>query len=159
AFRQPPRHAADGESAALAPEDAGARRRHPEPRASAHAAPLVRLAPAAVQRRPARRAGAARPREHHDDAGLYQARFPASGEGVRRGASPSEEKAMKVITLRDGKERSLLRRHPWVFQGSIDKGKADAGETVRVQAADGRFLAWASYSPSSMIRVRAWSFD
>jgi len=66
---------------------------------------------------------------------------------------------VKVITLRDGKERSLLRRHPWVFQGSLAAGKADAGETVRVQAADGRFLAWAAYSPSSMIRVRVWSFD
>lgn len=66
---------------------------------------------------------------------------------------------MKVITLREGKERSLLRRHPWVFQGSIDKGRADAGETVRVAASDGRFLAWAAFSPSSMIRVRAWSFD
>jgi len=66
---------------------------------------------------------------------------------------------MKTIQLREGKERSLLRRHPWVFQGSIDKGRADAGETVRVTASDGRFLAWAAYSPSSMIRVRAWSFD
>ncbi|MEW6703352.1 MAG: class I SAM-dependent methyltransferase [Pseudomonadota bacterium] len=66
---------------------------------------------------------------------------------------------MKVIKLREGKERSLLRRHPWVFQGSIDSGKADTGETVRVVAHDGRFLAWAAYSPSSMIRVRAWSFD
>jgi 23S rRNA (cytosine1962-C5)-methyltransferase len=66
---------------------------------------------------------------------------------------------MKVITLREGKERSLLRLHPWVFQGSVGTGKADAGETVRVQAHDGRFLAWAAYSPSSMIRVRAWSFD
>jgi 23S rRNA (cytosine1962-C5)-methyltransferase len=66
---------------------------------------------------------------------------------------------MKVITLREGKERSLLRRHPWVFQGSIAKGGADAGETVRVQDAAGRFLAWAAFSPSSMIRVRAWSFD
>jgi 23S rRNA (cytosine1962-C5)-methyltransferase len=66
---------------------------------------------------------------------------------------------MKTITLREGKERSLLKRHPWVFQGSIDKGKADLGETVRVEANDGRFLAWASFSPSSMIRVRAWSFD
>lgn len=66
---------------------------------------------------------------------------------------------MKTITLREGKERSLLKRHPWVFQGSIDKGKADSGETVRVEASDGRFLAWASFSPSSMIRVRAWSFD
>jgi len=66
---------------------------------------------------------------------------------------------MKSIRLREGKERSLLRRHPWVFQGSIASGKADPGETVRVEAHDGRFLCWASYSPSSMIRVRAWSFD
>ena len=65
---------------------------------------------------------------------------------------------MKTITLRDGKERSLQRRHPWVFEGSIASGKADPGETVRVQAADGTFVAWASYSPSSMIRLRAWSF-
>ena len=66
---------------------------------------------------------------------------------------------MKSIRLRDGKERSLLRRHPWVFEGSIDKGGADSGETVRVQAHDGRFLAWGAYSPRSTIRVRAWSFD
>jgi 23S rRNA (cytosine1962-C5)-methyltransferase len=66
---------------------------------------------------------------------------------------------MKNIRLRDGKERSLQRRHPWVFEGSIAKGAADAGETVRVEASDGRFLAWAAYSPQSNIRVRAWSFD
>jgi len=66
---------------------------------------------------------------------------------------------MKVIKLRDGKDRSLVRRHPWVFQGSIEKGKADAGETVRIEAQDGRFLAWGAYSPESQIRVRAWSFD
>ena len=66
---------------------------------------------------------------------------------------------MKAIRLREGKERSLQRRHPWVFEGSIKSGKADAGETVRVEAADGRFLAWGAYSPASSIRVRAWSFD
>ncbi|MFM8509628.1 MAG: class I SAM-dependent rRNA methyltransferase, partial [Betaproteobacteria bacterium] len=66
---------------------------------------------------------------------------------------------MKTIKLREGKERSLLRRHPWVFQGSIAKGQADPGETVRVESAAGDFLAWASFSPSSMIRARAWSFD
>lgn len=66
---------------------------------------------------------------------------------------------MKVIRLREGKERSLLRRHPWVFAGSVEKGKADLGETVRVESHDGHFLAWASFSPSSQIRVRAWSFD
>ena len=66
---------------------------------------------------------------------------------------------MKVIRIRPGKDRSLLRRHPWVFEGSVAGGKADAGETVRVEAADGRFLAWAAYSPLSSIRLRAWSFD
>jgi 23S rRNA (cytosine1962-C5)-methyltransferase len=66
---------------------------------------------------------------------------------------------MKSIRLRAGKERSLLRRHPWVFEGSIERGRADPGETVRVEADDGRFLAWGAYSPGSAIRVRAWSFD
>jgi len=66
---------------------------------------------------------------------------------------------MKKVILRPGKERSLLRRHPWVFEGSVASGKADAGETVRVEGADGRFLAWAAYSPQSSIRLRAWSFD
>ena len=65
---------------------------------------------------------------------------------------------MKSVRLREGKERSLLRRHPWLFESSIQKGGADSGETVRVQADDGRFLAWGAYSPRSSIRVRAWSF-
>ncbi len=66
---------------------------------------------------------------------------------------------MKVIQLREGKERSLLRRHPWVFQGSVAKGGGDPGETVRVLSHDGSFLAWGAFSQSSTIRVRAWSFD
>ncbi|MGE0071744.1 MAG: class I SAM-dependent rRNA methyltransferase [Thiomonas sp.] len=66
---------------------------------------------------------------------------------------------MKTIRLHPGKERSLLRRHPWIFASAIAKGSADSGETVRVQADDGRFLAWAAYSPASQIRLRVWSFD
>jgi len=66
---------------------------------------------------------------------------------------------MKLLRLRPGKERSLLRRHPWVFESAIAKGGGDAGETVRIEAEDGRFLAWAAYSPHSKIRARAWSFD
>ena len=66
---------------------------------------------------------------------------------------------MKTIQLREGKERSLLRRHPWVFPGSIARGGADAGETVRIEAHDGRFLAWGAFSPASTFRVRAWSFE
>jgi 23S rRNA (cytosine1962-C5)-methyltransferase len=66
---------------------------------------------------------------------------------------------MKKVRIRPGKERSLLRRHPWVFEGSVAAGKADSGETVRVEDSAGRFLAWAAYSPLSSIRLRAWSFD
>ncbi|AVS80173.1 23S rRNA (cytosine(1962)-C(5))-methyltransferase RlmI [Paracidovorax avenae] len=66
---------------------------------------------------------------------------------------------MKTIRLRPGKERSLLRRHPWIFESAIAKGGGDSGETVRVESADGRFLAWAAFSPASRIRARAWSFD
>ena len=65
---------------------------------------------------------------------------------------------MKSVRLRPGKERSALRRHPWIFEGSVAGGKADAGETVRVEDSAGRFLAWAAYSPLSSIRLRAWSF-
>src|SRR3954469_19073712 len=65
---------------------------------------------------------------------------------------------MKVIKLRDGRERSVLRRHPWIFDSAVAKGGADPGETVRVESHDGRFLAWAAFSPSSQIRARAWSF-
>lgn len=66
---------------------------------------------------------------------------------------------MKVIRLREGRERSLLRRHPWIFDSAVVKGGADPGETVRVEAVDGRFLAWAAFSAASRMRARAWSFD
>jgi 23S rRNA (cytosine1962-C5)-methyltransferase len=66
---------------------------------------------------------------------------------------------MKSIRLKDGKERSLLRRHPWIFDSAIAKGGGDAGETVRVESHGGQFLAWAAFSPASKIRARVWSFD
>jgi 23S rRNA (cytosine1962-C5)-methyltransferase len=66
---------------------------------------------------------------------------------------------MKTIRLKEGKERSLLRRHPWVFESAIAKGGGDAGETVRIESHAGEFLAWAAFSPASKIRARAWSFD
>jgi len=66
---------------------------------------------------------------------------------------------MKVLRLKPAKERSLLRRHPWLFESAIGRGGADVGETVRVESAEGQFLAWAAFSPSSKIRARVWSFD
>ena len=41
---------------------------------------------------------------------------------------------MKTIRLKAGKERSLQRQHPWIFESAIAKGSADAGETVRVES-------------------------
>lgn len=66
---------------------------------------------------------------------------------------------MKTIRLRPGKERSLLRCHPWIFESAIARGSADAGETVRVESDQGLFLAWAAFSPHSKIRARVWSFS
>ena len=65
---------------------------------------------------------------------------------------------MKTLRRKPGKERSLQRRHPWVFESAIARGGADSGETVRVESHDGAFLAWAAFSPASKIRARAWSF-
>ena len=64
------------------------------------------------------------------------------------------------IILKQGKERSLLRRHPWVYDTAVHKvvGHPAAGDTVAVKNKDGRFLAWAAYSPKSTIRARVWSF-
>lgn len=66
---------------------------------------------------------------------------------------------MKTIRLKQGKERSLQRRHPWIFESAIAKGGGDSGETVRVESHEGQFLAWAAFSPQSRIRARVWSFD
>ncbi|HYF19394.1 MAG TPA: class I SAM-dependent methyltransferase [Ramlibacter sp.] len=66
---------------------------------------------------------------------------------------------MKSIRLRPGKERSLLRRHPWVFESAIARGGGDVGETVRIESHEGAFLAWAAFSPASRMRARCWSFE
>ncbi len=64
------------------------------------------------------------------------------------------------LWLKPGKERSLARRHPWIYDTAVAhmKGRPSAGTTVAVRAADGAFLAWAAYSPQSTIRARCWSF-
>ncbi|MBI2313423.1 MAG: class I SAM-dependent methyltransferase [Betaproteobacteria bacterium] len=67
---------------------------------------------------------------------------------------------MNKLVLKPGKEKSLLRRHPWIFSGAVAevRGNPGVGETVQVCSAQGAFLASAAYSPKSQIRARAWSF-
>ncbi len=66
-----------------------------------------------------------------------------------------------AIKLAKGREKSLLRRHPWVFSRAIEKviGEPELGQTVDVLDNKGRWIAKAAYSPHSQIRARVWSFE
>jgi 23S rRNA (cytosine1962-C5)-methyltransferase len=68
---------------------------------------------------------------------------------------------MGEIILKEGREKSLLRRHPWIFSGAINKviGSPKVGETVRILSAKGDFLAQAAYNPRSQIICRVWTRD
>ena len=62
--------------------------------------------------------------------------------------------------LKPGREKSLRRKHPWVFSGAIARleGAPSSGATVDVVTDGGDFLAQAAYSPTSQIRARVWTF-
>ncbi len=66
-----------------------------------------------------------------------------------------------TLKLKPGRQKSLLRRHPWVFSGAVAgvEGEPAPGETVRVVDSRGQFLGLGAYSPASQIRVRVWSWD
>ena len=68
---------------------------------------------------------------------------------------------MPAVILKPGREKSLLRRHPWIFSGAIQQADEDIapGATVDVFSSNREFLARASYSPNSQIRVRVWTFE
>jgi len=68
---------------------------------------------------------------------------------------------MPSLILKPGREKSLLRRHPWVFSGAVGRvdGDPTPGATVELRSSDGELLALAAYSPSSQIRARVWTFD
>lgn len=64
------------------------------------------------------------------------------------------------MLIKAGREKSLLRRHPWIFSGAVKSVEAGAqsGEVLRIHDEDGRFLAYAAYSAQSQIVARALSF-
>jgi len=75
----------------------------------------------------------------------------------------SEQRANNVATiiLNEGREKSLLRHHPWIFSKAIQStdDSLQMGQTVEVVNQAGDFLCYGLYSPNSQIRVRALSFD
>ena len=71
-----------------------------------------------------------------------------------------EGKTLSRLILKPGREKSLKRRHPWVFSGAVSKftGTPEAGDTVEVHSADGEFLAVAACNPQSQIVARVWDW-
>ena len=65
------------------------------------------------------------------------------------------------LWLKQGRDKSLRRCHPWVFSGAIERvdGKAEAGASVEIVTSAGELLARGAYSPASQIRARVWTFD
>jgi 23S rRNA (cytosine1962-C5)-methyltransferase len=68
---------------------------------------------------------------------------------------------MASLILKPGREKSLLRRHPWIFSGAVQRVDEEiaSGATVDVLSSNGHFLARGAYSPQSQIRVRVWTFE
>ncbi|HYA21468.1 MAG TPA: class I SAM-dependent methyltransferase [Burkholderiales bacterium] len=68
---------------------------------------------------------------------------------------------MHRLILKKGREKSLLRRHPWVFSGAMERihGVPGAGDTVEVVTSKEIFLAQAAYSPHSQIVARVWDWN
>ena len=64
------------------------------------------------------------------------------------------------LILAPGKEKAVLRRHPWIFSGAVRRvsGKPQPGDIVDVYAADGSWLAAGHYQEESIV-CKVLSFD
>lgn len=73
----------------------------------------------------------------------------------------AQQSVTGTVILNEGREKSLLRHHPWIFSKAIQKAdeSLQMGQTVEVVNLAGEFLCYGLYSPNSQIRVRALSFD
>jgi 23S rRNA (cytosine1962-C5)-methyltransferase len=82
-------------------------------------------------------------------------------QSTRSTVQAGDADAPPCIILKAGREKSLLRRHPWIFSGAIERmdGAPASGDTLAVRDGAGNFLAWAACSPGSQIIARVWSFS
>ncbi len=67
---------------------------------------------------------------------------------------------MSEIRIRQGKEKNLLRHHPWVFSGAMEEATLpkEAG-ICKVVTFEDRFIAWGYYDSESHIQLRLLSWD
>ena len=88
-----------------------------------------------------------------------QAEIPVTQPASRSRAGDASAKP--GLILKAGREKSLLRRHPWIFSGAVEciDGAPVSGDTVPVRDAHGNFLAWAAYNADSQITARVWSWN
>jgi 23S rRNA (cytosine1962-C5)-methyltransferase len=65
------------------------------------------------------------------------------------------------VILKKSADSFIKRRHPWIFSGAIEKveGNPSNGDTVQIFTSNKTIIGFGSYSPSSQIRVRVWSFN
>jgi 23S rRNA (cytosine1962-C5)-methyltransferase len=86
----------------------------------------------------------------------------AEGQGARAATIPhaGAAGAQPAIILKESREKSVLRRHPWIFSGAVAcvNGAPASGDTLPVRSAQGEFLGWAAYNASSQITARIWSW-
>ncbi len=67
---------------------------------------------------------------------------------------------MQTITIKDGKEKQLLRHHPWVFSGAIDStANSEEVGIAKAVTQEGVFIAWGWYDPKSHIPLRLLSWN
>ncbi|MDZ4200678.1 MAG: class I SAM-dependent methyltransferase [Gallionella sp.] len=99
--------------------------------------------------------------KRHDLNGPRPAKNLLPQPSLRERGNERPGEGIPAILLREGREKSLLRRHPWVFSGAVEfiEGAPVSGDTVAVRDSQGGFLAWAAFGAGSQITARVWSWD
>ncbi len=65
-----------------------------------------------------------------------------------------------MIKIKQGKEKNLMRHHPWVFSGAMEESTIPSESGVhKVVTSEGRFIAWGVYDSESHIQLRLLSWD
>jgi 23S rRNA (cytosine1962-C5)-methyltransferase len=65
----------------------------------------------------------------------------------------------KTLTLKSGRDRSVINRHPWIFSGAIKAmPSAENGDIVAVRDNQHTLLGYGFFSPQSQITCRMFAF-